>query len=182
MIRLWSAAVLALALAGVVHIVTVQLVPHVAPESAFDRLTQRFGPQLAFHRMPAELAPDELDPAFRYAACLFDLSSGSVSIDVELRAEYWGISLYDEHAGLFYALNNGSAEQNRLTLLVANNAQAGRLLRTLNERNDPRLVVSAPVRRAYAVLKLFVPTPARAAEAEERLRLARCQPADPSLT
>jgi uncharacterized membrane protein len=94
MIRLLSATLIAVMLAGVVHIAAVQTVPWIAPRLPRDRLVE-LGAELAFTPFADKLTATDLDPAFRYAACVFDLAQGPVVIEAAPGTDYWGLSLHD---------------------------------------------------------------------------------------
>lgn len=174
MIRLALALLLCVVLAGMVHIAAIQAVPLVAPAPARLRLST-LGTPLAFHPVSSREIARDLDPAFRYAVCVYDLSTGPVAIEAAPGPDYWSLSFHDAFAGVHYALNNRSADQGRVMVAVAPEARVARLQRALQEGEETKLVVGAPSRRGYALLKILVPTPSRAAEAAERLKTASCR-------
>lgn len=178
MIRFWSTAIVGLALAGIIHVVALQLIPLLTPQLARERLAM-LGGELQFHQIVEEPVTPDLDPAFRYAVCLFDMSQGPVAVEVAPGGDYWGLSFHDRRGGVFYAINNHSAELGRVTLVLATHQEAPRLTRLLEERNDESVVVAAPVQRGYAMLKAMAASPSRIADAKDRLGRARCRKFEP---
>jgi uncharacterized membrane protein len=177
MIRLTLLA--GLLLAAAVHIVTILMVPRLAPQDAYRRFAG-LGPDFRFDLLGTptpESAPlPGLDPAMRFAICRYDLSARPLEIHVGLEADYWALSLHDRRGQSFYVVNNRSADRDRLEVLLATPRQAAEIRRVLPENQLGRLLVEAPDVEGFAVVRALVALPSEAESIEAKLRQATCAP------
>ena len=173
----WLALLVGLILAAAIHIVTVLLVPRMAPQSAYERFAT-VGADFRFDLLPrptpeAEPLPG-LDPAMRYAVCRYDLSARPLEIRIGLDADYWALSLHNRQGQAFYVVNNRSSDRGQLEVLLATPQQIEHIRAALPEDDLGRLVVEAGDTRGFAALRALVALPSEAEGIEAALRQAGC--------
>ena len=112
MIR-WVFAILGGALlGGVVHLVSVLVLPRVATLDAYSRLAPitKLNAVTALPAAAPSSAPMPfMDPAFASAACRYDLSSGPLKLTVPVSQAYTSVSFYTRNDVAYYAINDRSA-------------------------------------------------------------------------
>lgn len=174
-------------LAGIIHVVSVLVLPVFATGDAWNRLA-RYGSFNHFNILPAATpfgeAIADMDPNLEYAVCRFDLAEGPLRITLDIPQGYWSVGIYDRYAGNYYTLNNRSAGTKTLTLWVADQEQ---ILAMLPEglddaSNDARdlLPVKSSDRYGLVILRVLVPEESFRASAIAALENSDCQ-IDPSI-
>lgn len=169
-------------LAGIIHVVSVLVLPVFATGDAWNRLA-RYGSYNHFNILPAATpfgeAIADMDPNLEYAVCRFDLAEGPLKVIVDIPQGYWSVGIYDRYAGNFYTLNNRSAGAKSLTLWVADQEQ---LLAMLPEGLDVTgaevqdlLPVKSPARYGLIILRVLVPEESFRANAIAALENSSCQ-------
>ena len=169
-------------LAGIIHVVSVLVLPVFATGDAWNRLA-RYGSYNHFYILPAATpfgeAIADMDPNLEYAVCRFDLAEGPLRLNLEIPQGYWSIGIYDRFAGNYYALNNRSAGTPKLTLWVADQEQ---ILAMLPEGLDDAgadaqdlLPVKSPDRYGLVILRVLVPEESFRARAIDALEKSSCQ-------
>ncbi len=166
-------------LAGALHICTILLVPLLARHDGWSRLAP-----LAADARFAELGvvgPGAanvvgLDPLFINGACRLRLGEAPAALTVAARERFWSLALYDPKGTVIFSLNDRTAVEGRLDMLVVGPAQNAEV-RQGAPADDQTVVVEAEANDLVALLRLFAPTPAAQAEARRILAAAECVPA-----
>ena len=166
-----------LILAAAIHIVTVLLVPRMAPQNAYERFAA-LGEDLRFNLLPrptpeAEPLPG-LDPAMRFAVCRYDLSARPLEIRIGLDADYWALSLHNRRGQAFYVVNNRSSDRGKLEVLLATPQQIEAIRAAVPEDDLGRLVIEARDTQGFAALRALVALPSGSESIEAALRQASC--------
>ena len=125
-----TAALMLLAIAmvaGVVHIASLLLVPRVAPDDAFARLSA-FAPSGTVRVLPpAASAADPLpgrDPSIATAVCLYDLDGGPLRVSAALEGQdFVALTLHARSGVAFYGLTDRAGNEGRLDLVLMTAAQ-----------------------------------------------------------
>ncbi len=102
MIRLALWLLGALLLAGIVHLTTVLLLPRMATQDAYARVSA-IAPVNAVIPVPSP-TPEKavmpfMDPAFQVSVCRYDLSRGPLKFSVPISQTYTSVSFYDRDQG-----------------------------------------------------------------------------------
>jgi uncharacterized membrane protein len=178
-----------LLLAGVVHICAILLVPFVARSDGWSRLVQVAGED-QFREVPVDGAGNAgltgLDPLFITGACRLDLREAPAGIALQSRERFWSIGIYDPTGTIVFSLNDRTATDGRLDMMVVNAQQNVALKRARPPEFEQMIVVESHTDDAIALLRLFAPTPSVQAEARQILSQAEClaaplpQPGRPS--
>lgn len=169
-------AVLAiLLLAGIVHIATILTVPHVATRNGWSRLSA-FASVGGFGAAPA-VGPNALpglDPLFVHGACRLQLGAAPAGISFRARDRFWSLALYERRGNIVFSLNDRTALDGRLDMLVVTPVQNAQLKESPPDDIDQTIVVESPAEDIVALLRLYAPTDAARREAEAILGGAEC--------
>jgi uncharacterized membrane protein len=172
--------VLALVLAGLIHIVAVLTLPMLAPKNAHARLAA-LGPANTMIELPAAApgrqAMPMMAPDVRYAFCRFDLANGPVRLNATVADELWLIGLYTPEGENFYSVAGADMKRAEIDLVIAAADQ------TVEEASvdapesfDDVIVVNSPVMEGIALIRTPLVGPSRAGRAERALRSTSCGP------
>jgi len=182
-LRLGTAATFAVGtalLAGAIHIVVILLVPYLAKADGWSRLAPHAGED-RFAELPttgsAEGGVPGLDPLFVNGACRLHLADAPAGITVDARDRFWSVALYDPQGTIVFSLNDRTAVQGRLDMIVVNPAQAARLRETPTVEIELTIVAESPSDDLIAILRLFAPTEAAREDARGILAQSECLPA-----
>src|SRR4249919_1124969 len=98
-----------LLLGGIVHLATVLLLPGMATQDAYSRLS----PVAAVNEVTPIPAPSPekstmpfMDPAFAMSVCRYDLSEGPLKFSVPISQAYTSVSFYTRTDVAYYAIND----------------------------------------------------------------------------
>lgn len=105
-----------------VHIVSLLIVPYVAPDDAYARVAG-FAPEGTLRALPRASSPGDplpaRDPAVASGLCRYDLGGGPLRVSVGLGDDaFVAVSLHSRSGVAFYALDDRSADDGRLDLVV----------------------------------------------------------------
>ncbi len=115
------------AVAGIVHIVSLLLMPRVAPGDVYARLAA-FAPQGGVKILPRAAAPGDpvpgRDPSVATAVCRYDLDNGPVRVLAPLDDEgFLALALHARTGVTFYGLTDRAANDGKLEFVVMTAAQ-----------------------------------------------------------
>ena len=164
MARLLLATMIGLVGAGIVHIIAVIATPRLSDSNAFARFRGEVG-QFA--------AVESGDPIARAAACRVDLSR-PVRLLADGDVPFWSASLVVPDGTNVYSLNDRTAEDGALDLILVRSTEVDALRERLVD--DPPEIVALPVEQALAVVRVLVPDPTYAGAADTFFANAGCAP------
>lgn len=167
-------------LAATVHILAVLLVPRYAHDLRWERLERELG---LYAMMVVDL-PDRpgkqdtsLDPLFAHAMCLARLDDGPLSLSFSGPEAFWSMSLYDRSGEIVFSVNDRTALDGEIDLLVVTPAQRETIEREVPEALVENILVDLPETDLLAFLHVFAPDPAARARATSAIRSAVCEAA-----
>lgn len=168
-------------LAGAIHICTILLVPLLARHDGWSRLAPLAG-EARFAELgvvgPGAANVAGLDPLFINGACRLRLGEAPAALTVAARERFWSLALYDPKGTVIFSLNDRTAVEGRLDMLVVSPAQNAEFRQAAAPAaDDQTVVVEAKTNDLVALLRLFAPTSAARAEARRILAAAECVPA-----
>jgi uncharacterized membrane protein len=169
-----------LLLAGAVHICTILLVPAVAQNDGWSRLAAVAGSEgFTEIRVTGARAANVvgLDPLFVNGACRLELAEAPAALAVEAGESFWSLALYDRQGTIVFSLNDRTALEGRLDMLVVASAQSAELRHAPPPNIEQTVVVESQTDDLIALLRLFAPTANAQAEARRMLAAAGCVPA-----
>ena len=176
----WTLALLCVA--GVVHFVSVLLLPSLAPDDAYARLTP-IGAEARLVAIPADepnLNPFR-DPAMAQAICFFDLRRAPLRVRTSVDGEHLlTLSFHGRHGGVFYAVTDKAALRGRIDILVLTEAEKTAL--EADEGDDPpqdlRLVSPTPT--GFVLVSALAERSDELGDARRRLASVGCAEEAPS--
>lgn len=170
-------AVGGLLLGGIIHIAIIFLLPAYSTRDAWTAVG-RFGDDNQFHLLPRSEPGTEplpyLDPAMAYAVCRFSLAKGPVRMRAELPDTFWSLAIFDRRGRNIYSLNDRSAEESSLDLVVATPLQNAELKQQSPTSLESSIIIENPATSGFALLRVFVPDPTMADPAMTALASAEC--------
>lgn len=178
MIRLLFAILGGVVLGGVVHLVSVLALPHVATKDAYSRLL----PVTALNtvtQLPAAEPSNALipfqDPALATAVCRYDLSSGSVKLTVPVSQAYTSVSFYTRNEVAYYAINDRSAGRRIIELDLMTPEQRAELPEEEDVTAADRLIIESPTKTGLIVMKALATEPDLMTQARASLAASTCR-------
>lgn len=173
-----------LCVAGAVHIVSVLLMPEVAPRNAFARLaaaaqvaeTTAGGVAILPRATPgAEIIPFE-DAAFAEGVCLFDLSKGLIRVRANAEPEdFLAVSFHARTGRVFHALTDRSAIKGKIDIVVGDARQIEALESEEEEAPTQEVRVASPTKRGFVLIRALAKRPTDRERAEQRVRSVACE-------
>ena len=174
--------------AGMIHVLTVFGVPHLASRDAWARLSA-LSPENKLELLPVAAASDPplpfMAPDIAYAFCRFNLTANNVMLQTELGDASWSIAVSGRHGENFYFISGAEAKRRELRLLLVPRARLSEEASTeRSEEGDEQIIVITPEMTGMAVIRAPVRGPSFVADTTKALQAAQCQPViepDPSL-
>jgi uncharacterized membrane protein len=171
-----------LLLGGIIHIAIILLVPSYSTRDAWTSVG-RFGDDNQFHALPRAEPGTEalpyLDPGMAHAVCRFSLGKGPVRMQANLPDTFWSLAVFDRRGRNIYSLNDRSAENSALDLLIATSVQVAELKEQPRADLESSIVIENPGNSGFALLRVFVADPTLAARAADALDKADCHVVPP---
>ena len=173
-----SAGLLAtLLLAGIVHIVTILLVPHYSGADGWSRaaavaVNEGWNPLVS--PASSEAAIPGLDPLFIHGLCKIAVDEAPSVLSLEAADRFWSLALYDRSATVVFSLNDRTAVDGALEMLVVNPLDAERLKESPQADLEGMIIVESAKTDLIAVLRLYAPEPADRVEAQAQIAAALC--------
>jgi uncharacterized membrane protein len=166
-------------LGGVVHLATVLLLPRMATQDAYSRLTP-FTPVNRVVPVPSP-SPEKatmpfMDPAFAMAVCRYDLTNAPLKFSVPISQAYTSVSFYTRSDIAYYAINDRAAGRRVIELDLMTPDQHNDLPDNEEITAADRLIVESPTNTGLIVIKALAAEPGLLASAQNLLASAKCQP------
>lgn len=180
----WAAATLLIA--GIVHIVSVLLMPAVAPQTAYARLLRAVGDtpteglvKLATAAPGAEPLPFE-DPAFAEGVCVYDLSRGLLRVSTPADgADFLALSFHSGGGRLYHAITDRAAIKGKIDIVIGDEKQMDALQGAADEAPPQEVRLTSPTKRGFVLVRAFAKRAMDQTRARERLDAVRCARFDP---
>lgn len=181
--RRFALATLAgLVLAGIVHIVTVLLIPQMSTHdaaSAYMALGAGGKAELIRAEKPGLAALRDADPATVTAVCSYDLAAGPMRVLARTGSLPLGLSLHRRGGGVVYAITDRAAIRGTLEFVVMTEAQLDERLATDEEGETTReLRVVSDTEQGLLVVRVLVERPSDRTEAQALATGVACGLAD----
>jgi uncharacterized membrane protein len=178
MIRLLFTVIAGVLLCGVVHLVSVLALPRIATQDAYSRLT----PITKLNAVttlpladPNNALMPFMDPAFAIAICRYDLSGGSIKLEVPVSQAYTSVSFYTRNEVAYYAINDRSAGRKVIELDLMTDAQHEALPEDEDVTAADRLIIDSPTATGLIVLKALAAEPGLMPQAQASLAASSCK-------
>ncbi|MCK5933452.1 MAG: hypothetical protein KAG89_14925 [Fulvimarina manganoxydans] len=180
--------------AGLVHIATVFMVPRVAENNAWGRLSALGAPyevvriaplrdtsgQPSAPRQAARNAFSFVDPAFVVAGCRFSLEDGPVEIAASgVLDGFWSASIYDRKGDNLYSINDRAAIEGVVDLVVGTREQIEAIdAMAPFTSEETSLPVILDVGEGYMTLRILIDEESKRPAVDNFLRTVTCAPLD----
>jgi len=168
----------ALLLGGIVHLATVLLLPSLASQDAYARVSA-IAPVNAIIPVPPPTPENEvmpfMDPAFAISVCRYDLSRGSLKFSVPIGQAYTSVSFYTRGDIAYYAINDRAAGRRTIELDLMTGAQRADLPENEDITRADRLIVTSPTTTGLIVIRALTPEAGWISGARNTLAAARCR-------
>ena len=157
--------------AGLVHIATIFMVPRVAENNAWGRLSARQAARNAF---------SFVDPAFVVAGCRFSLEDGPVEIAASgVFDGFWSASIYDRKGDNLYSINDRAAIEGVVDLVVGTREQIEAIdAMAPFTSEETSLPVILDVGEGYMTLRILIDEESKRPAVDNFLRTVSCAPLD----
>lgn len=170
--------------AGSVHIISVLLMPEVAPRNAFARLQAAaraaeatpLGVALLPPPTPgAQITPFE-DAALAEGVCLFDLSTGMMRVRADADADdLLALSFHARTGRVFHAVTDRSAIKGKIDVMIGDARQIEALEGQDEEAPPQQVRVASPTKRGFVLIRSLAKRASDRDRAERRLRAVACE-------
>ena len=178
MIRLALWLLGALLLAGVVHLATVLLLPRMATQDAYARVST-IAPVNSVIALPPPTPEKALmpfmDPAFQVSVCRYDLTHGPLKFSVPITQAYTSVSFYTRSDVAYYAINDRAAGRKVIELDLMTAAQRAELPENEEITAADRLIVASPTTTGLIVIRALAPEPGWIPAVRNALAAAQCR-------
>ncbi len=168
-----------LVLGGLVHILSIFALPQLAQNDAFARLSALGKPNMMLQvpdPTPFESVLPRLDPAFVFAACIFDLTRGPLEMSVPTTPDLTSVAFYTRQGRVFYSLNDRAAARRSIDLQLMTAEQRALLPRNEEITAADRLIIEAPTEKGIAFVRAFVREEGARSNLRALLAGAKCMP------
>ena len=179
MIRLALWLLGGLLLGGIVHLATVLMLPRMATQDAYARVSA-VAPINAVIPIPPP-TPEKavmpfMDPAFAVSVCRYDLSRGTLKFSVPISPAYTSVSFYTRTDIAYYAINDRAAGRRVIELDLMTTEQRAALPEDQEITAADRLIVTSPTSTGLIVIRALAPEPGLMSAARAALAAAQCRP------
>ncbi len=166
-------------IAGLTHIVSVLLLPALAPRDAFARLMQAGNLNelaiLPLAKPDTRLIPYS-DPSTAVGLCRYDISSVPLRLNTDEAGDgFMSFSFHDRFGQVFYSVTDKAAIKGHIEIVVFLASQRDKIEADDNEEEAPQeLRVEAPSQEGYVLIRTLAERAVDMADAEQKLRTVEC--------
>jgi uncharacterized membrane protein len=132
---------------------------------------------LAFRQMADDGSSSpiaDMDPFFAYGVCRFDITEEGVQITAPRIDTFWSATIVNEDGTVVYSLNNRTAIDTRLDLLLLNPVQILRLREVQPPEIENSIVVESDMKEGFIVLRVLRPDESWRGRAGSFLQGVKC--------
>jgi uncharacterized membrane protein len=182
--RLLAGTLLALAIlgvAGIVHIVTILVIPRLVDTDPFARLSSATAParmQLLPRPAPGSPFGAFSDPAMARGACLFDLSKAALRLAGTIdEGRLLTLSFRTRAGYVFFSMTDRAAVRGELNILVVSPQQLEEIEAASNAEEDSaqELRLVTPTTEGIVLVEALSSLPGEWTAAEEAITRIRCE-------
>ncbi len=176
-------AVCTAALAGIVHISVVLLVPEFGNRDAYAVISRKTD---AFAFKPVDGKGEEaliadVDPFFSYGVCRFQLGETGVQLSGPKYESFWSAAVLDQNGGVIYSLNSRTAIDGRFDLIILDPLLTLKMREVKPQEAETSIIIEADVAAGFVVLRVLRPDSSWDQRTREFLNGVTCKPYVPQL-
>ncbi|MEM7288958.1 MAG: hypothetical protein AAF412_01090 [Pseudomonadota bacterium] len=174
--RLLYLGVCGLALAGIIHIVIILMIPVLGSRDAARQIMSTL-PELKFQtiRNDEQGFISSADPYFEMAVCRFGVGENGVIVAAEKVSHFWSASVYNERGEVIYSLNDRTAIANHLKLLIVSPVQMAAIRQIQPEELETSIVVETTANSGFVLIRSLVRDPSLENVTKAFLKSASCE-------
>ncbi|WP_273759624.1 hypothetical protein [Bartonella sp. ML70XJBT.G] len=174
MIRFLHTAFLVIIGALIVHICILFLIPYWAENNIWTEL-QKSGDPYQFVDLDSHNPLQKtVDPFFLLKVCRFDLENGPVHLKALKTTQFWSLAAYTQDGTIFYSLNDRTAPDATLDLIIGKLIHIIELKKSKPKNNINSVLVAKKLNKGFALLRIFVPSLLTKKESEAFFSSATC--------
>jgi len=147
-----------LVIAGIVHITIIILIPNYGSRDAWNIISGNRD-MWVFSRFKDDskekIVLEDTDPYLKMGACTFDLRESGLRLTGSKSNQFWSVSVFEQDGRVIYSLNNRTAIENRLDLILLNPVQMIALREAPPEEIERSVVVEADIEKGFVILRQF---------------------------
>ncbi|GAA5103593.1 hypothetical protein [Bartonella jaculi] len=175
MTRFIHTALLASIGAIIVHICVLFLTPYWAKNNIWTELKKSRNPY-QFVDLDAHNPIQKItDPLFLVKVCRFNLDNGPVHLKALKTSQFWSLAAYTHDGIIFYNLNDRTAPDATLDLIIGKPIQIIELKKSKSTRNTNSVLVAQNLNEGFALLRIFAPSLLTKKESEAFFSSATCR-------
>lgn len=171
-----------LVLAGIIHIAVVLLIPKYSTRDAWAFLSSRTNlfAFTVFDDPSALSGISEVDPYFYYGVCRFDLEDAPLRLVGKRTELFWSASVFDESGKVIYSLNDRTAIDRQLNLLIVDPIQALDIRGNEQAEIENAIIIEANIRLGFVVVRILHPDNGWKTENNTFLKAIKCSRLSPN--
>ncbi|WP_375678987.1 MULTISPECIES: hypothetical protein [unclassified Bartonella] len=175
MTRFIYTALLAIIGAIIVHICVLFLIPYWAQDNIWTALKKSGAPYQFVAFTPDNPIQQSADPLFLLKVCRFNLENGPVHLKALKTRQFWSLAAYTHNGIIFYSLNDRTAPDATLDLIIGKPIQIIELKKSKPKKNTNSVLVAKNLNEGFVILRTFVPSSLAKKESEAFLSSATCR-------
>lgn len=163
-------------LAGIIHIAVVLLIPQYSTRDAWAYLSGRTNlfSFTIFEDVSQLSGISEVDPFFSYGVCRFDIEEAPLRLVGQQTELFWSASVFDESGKVIYSLNDRTAIDKKLNLLIIDPVQALDIRGNEQAEIENSIIVEANIRLGFVVVRILRPDDGWKTENQNFLKAIEC--------
>ena len=162
-----------LALAALIHLVTIAIMPHFLMARAMAKLASGTGYNVLTHPDRADASDRDIvrpSPDLAYSVCVFDVSHQPLRITAPVRRGYMSFSLFADNTDNFFVVNDQQVAGGRIDIVLEGPGSPK------SDVSDGAQVVRAPSNKGVILFRRVIPGDEEYARIDVARREARCVP------
>lgn len=174
MTRFIQTALLAIIGALIVHICVLFLIPYWAENNLWTELKKSGDPYQFVDLDAHNPLQKTADPFFLLKVCRFDLENGPVHLKALKTTQFWSLAAYTQDGIIFYSLNDRTAPNATLDLIIGKPIHIIELKQSKPKNNINAILVAKNLNKGFIVLRVFAPSSLAKKESEAFFSSATC--------
>ncbi|MCZ2328498.1 DUF1254 domain-containing protein [Bartonella sp. F02] len=142
----------------IIHISVLFLVPYYAQNNIWTRLEKTGKPYQFVNLHPSSSIHQSRDPLFLLKVCRFNLEHGPVHLTTQKTTQFWSLSAYTHDGIIFYSLNDRTALNAQLNLIIGKPIQIIELRRSIMKTNLNPVLITQDLNEGFVILRVFSPS------------------------
>jgi len=162
-----------MALAALIHLVTIAVMPHFLMARAMAKLAAGAGYNVLTHPDRADASDRDIvrsSPDLAYSVCVFDVSHQPLRITAPVRWGYMSLSLFADNTDNFFVVNDQQVAGGRIDIVLEGPSSP------TGDVSGGAQVVRAPSNKGVILFRRVIPGDEEYARIDAERREARCVP------